>query len=84
MNTESKTEGIRLMDYERLHDDIWKHITVNSGESVITRGPFRWRCNGFFISNGYEMFEAESICEENGWEIVVKYGEHIAIIKDTP
>lgn len=28
------------------------------------------------------MFEMESICEDNGWEIVVKYGDHIAIIRD--
>lgn len=70
------------MDYERLHDDIWRHFTVHRGEWVLHRGAFRWRRNGNFISNGYESFGMESICEENGWDVVEKYGEHIAIIRD--
>jgi hypothetical protein len=32
------------------------------------------------IPNAYESFSLEGICEERGWNIVERYGDHIAII----
>lgn len=34
------------------------------------------------VSNAYESRSMEVVCKERGWEIVVRYGAHIAIIKD--
>lgn len=71
----------KLLDYERLGTDLWKHIGVSEEESVAVRHAFRWFKNGELLSNAYESMSIEQICEDRGWEIVTKYGDHIAIIK---
>ena len=70
----------RWLAYERLQRDIWKHIMVRPGESVMVRHAFRWHKNGQVVSNAYESYSLEGVCADRGWKIVETYGEHIAII----
>lgn len=75
-----------LLDYERLLNaaEISKAILTMKGESVLIRNAFRWKKDGMVVSNAYEGHSLEEVCEERGWTIVVKYGEHIAIITENP
>ncbi len=68
-------------DHERLNPEIWKYIGVEPGQSVIVCQPFRWFRNGEVIPNAYEMFSVETVCRDNGWEIVASYGPHIAVVQ---
>jgi hypothetical protein len=68
--------------YERLHKEIWKSIMVRPGESVMVRHAFRWHRNGEVVSNAYESFSLEGVCEDRGWKIVERFGEHIAVISE--
>jgi len=71
-----------ILPYERIDElKIIEAIRVSSGEFIVVRRPFRWMKNGEAISNAYESFGMECVCEDNGWKIVEKYGEHIAICK---
>ena len=71
-----------LLAYARLNaETISASIFTRDDEFVICRQAFRWLKDGLVISNGYEMFEMETIIEDNGWELVETYGEHIAICK---
>lgn len=73
---------MNILDYERLGPDIWKHIYLKEKESVLMRQAFRWFRNGEVVSNAYEGRSMESVCEDWGWKIVERYGEHIAIITE--
>lgn len=81
MNTDTKKTDI--LDYERLYDAgaISKSIYTLPGESVLIRNAFRWKRDGVVVSNAYEMQDMEQVCQDRGWEIVVRYGDHIAIIR---
>jgi hypothetical protein len=72
----------RWLAYERLQRDIWKQIMVRPGESVMVRHAFRWHRNGEVVSNAYESFSLEGVCEDRGWKIVERFGEHIAVISE--
>lgn len=74
----------RLLDYERLlnAEEISRAILTLKGESVLIRNAFRWKKDGMVVSNAYECHGMEEVCEERGWKIIVKYGEHIAIISE--
>jgi hypothetical protein len=79
-----ETTCYRLLDYERLlnAEEISRAILTLKGESVLIRNAFRWKKDGMVVSNAYECHGMEEVCEERGWKIVVKYGEHIAIISE--
>lgn len=71
------------LDYERInHELMSKAIGTSNDEFVITRGAFRWSKDGQFIPNAFEIFCVETVCEDNNWEIVAKYGNHIAVCKE--
>ena len=76
--------GSRLLDYERLleAETISKAIYTLPDESVLIRNAFRWKLNGKVVSNAYECHSMEQVCEDRGWRIVAKYGDHIAIISE--
>lgn len=69
-----------LLAYERLRPDLHLLIETCEGERVIQRQPFNWLKDGILICNGVEGQSMEHICEERGWQIVEKYGEHLGII----
>jgi len=80
------SDDSNLLDYERLIEAsaISKAIFTLEGESVLIRNAFRWKLDGMVVSNAYESFSMEQVCEERGWKIVTKYGEHIGIIITKP
>lgn len=53
---------------------------LSAGEFIIRRCPFRWKTDDGVIPNGYEMFDADQICGECGWEIVHHYN-HVAVVR---
>lgn len=70
--------------YERLNlEALQKAIGLSEGEHLLVRSPFRWMLDGQVVSNAYEMFEMQGVCEERGWQIVETFGEHIAIVRDS-
>ena len=72
-----------LLAYERLDENkILDAIRLLPGEFIMMRRPFRWMKDGEVVPNAYESFRLEGICEDNGWKIVERYGEHIAICKE--
>ena len=76
-------QKIELLDYELFSDDIHKNIIplgYGKKAKVIVRRAFRWQLNGERINNGYESQSAEGLCEERGWEVLRKIGDHIAIV----
>lgn len=77
-------KDVTILDYERLDYDLWKNIATKQEESVLVRHAFRWFRNGEAVSNAYESRDLESICEERNWKIVVRYGDHIAIVIENP
>lgn len=74
--------AISVLPYERISRDIWQHIWVSDGESVMVRHPFRWQRNGEVVSNAYESMSLDQVCGDRGWIIVERFGEHMAIIRE--
>ena len=78
-----KHKDLRFLPYERLDPDgITKSIICLDGEMVLVRSSFNWRLNSNPIPNGREGIPMENLCEDWGWEIVEKYGDHIAIVRE--
>lgn len=71
-----------ILDYERILPDLKSAFRLKEGEFIINRSAFRWVRDNMFISNAYESTDIDDICEMKDWEVVVKYGEHIAICKN--
>lgn len=70
--------------YERIDTNkISESIRTAEGEFIICRNPFRWHRDGKVISGGYEMFDMQTVCDDNKWEVVAVFGEHIAVCKET-
>jgi hypothetical protein len=70
-----------MLPYERLGENIHEHIYCAKGEKVLQRRPFRWKLNGQVVCNAYESFSMESVCDDNGFEIVERYADDLAIVK---
>src|SRR5574337_265205 len=76
----------KFLEYEKpeFMDFVRSVITIKEtyGE-VIYRGAYRWHSeNGDAISNGYEMFAAQSIAQTIGKKIERFYGEHCFVCVD--
>lgn len=76
VHLESLTAFERLNNAAALSGAIF---TLNE-ESVLVRNSFRWKKDGEAISDAYTAMSMEQVCEERGWKIVERYGEHLAII----
>lgn len=71
-----------FIDFERITGDtIASCFKTQDDESVLVRQPFRWLRDGKVISNAYESYDLEGICNERGWEIVHRYGDSLAIVR---
>jgi hypothetical protein len=71
-----------LTAYERLNNsvELSRAIFTIDNEYVLVRNSFRWKKDGETISDAYSAMSMEQVCEERGWKIVERYGEHLAII----
>jgi hypothetical protein len=71
-----------LVDFERINGDtIASCFKTQDDESVLVRQPFRWLRDGKVVSNAYESYDLECLCNERGWEIVHRYGNSLAIVR---
>jgi hypothetical protein len=71
-----------LTAFERLNNAaaLTRAIFTMPEESVLVRNSFRWKKDGESISDAYTAMSMEQVCEERGWKIVERYGEHLAVI----
>lgn len=71
-----------LTAYERLNDAvaISRAVFTLENESVLVRNSFRWKKDGEAIPDAHSAMSLEQVCEERGWKIVERYGEHLAVV----
>lgn len=71
-----------LTAYERLNDAVAvsRAVFTLENESVLVRNSFRWKKDGEAIPDAPSAMSLEQVCEERGWKIVERYGEHLAVV----
>lgn len=53
---------------------------LKEGEFIVYRAPFRWMHKDNVISNAYEHFKIETVCEDRYWELIHNF-YHVAVVK---
>lgn len=71
-----------LTAYERLNNAVAlsRAVFTCDNESVLVRNSFRWKKDGEAIPEASSAMSLEQVCGERGWNIIERYGEHLAII----
>lgn len=71
-----------LKPYERLNNAtaLSSAVFTLENESVLVRNSFRWKKDGVVIADACSSMSMEQVCQQQGWRIVERYGEHLAIV----
>ncbi len=71
-----------IRDHERLFkpDLISRGVLTRNHESVMIRGPILWTKDGEVLEGASTRLSLEELCAQHRWKVVVRYGEHFAVV----